>query len=154
MTITNLSDLGGIVCVDGRADEDIISAKADGARIAGELVSIIGTAGATQGDIVGTDVGASEFFVGILLPKFNVDCDTAVLDGLLVEIVRPRSGRRYNIRVVDPAANREIGDGGIFGATVGQMDLTVVTAIGFRLCNLTKVYLTADNDAFAEVIWV
>lgn len=153
MTITNLSDLGGIVCVDGRAGEDIITAKADGSLKAGAAVTIIGTVGATQGDIDGAIVAGTDAFVGILLPKYNVDCDTAVEDGLLVEIVRPKAGRKYNVNIKETYSDAEIGIGGIIASNDGKFDITVTDVEAYRMCDITHKLLGADDDHYTEVIW-
>ena len=151
--ITALSQLGGIVCVDGRGGETIITAKADGALIAGMCVGIVGAAGATKGDIIGADdAGTSELIVGLLLPKYNVDCDTAVADGLMVEIVIPKSGRHYNVACNDMGGNLDIGTGGVISSTIGRFTFALTDGVVYRMCNLSKYY--TDDDTFCEVVWV
>ena len=105
-TWTKLSEAGGIVCVNGKAGEKIITAKADGSAKAGYLVSVMDTAvlAATSGDVKAVAVAgnATDWFTGILLPKYNTDCDTAVADGDLVEVVLPKGGHLYVIAISDP----------------------------------------------------
>ena len=150
--MTALSALGGIVCVDGRDNEIIITAKADGALIAGMAVGVVGAAGATKGDIIGCDdAGTSELFVGILLPKYNVDCDTAVADGETVEIVIPQNGHRYNVACNDMGGNLDIGTGGVVSSTEGRFTFALTDVVVYKACRLSKYY--NDNDTFCEVIW-
>ena len=152
MATTALSALGGIVCVDGREGENITTAKADGALIAGMAVGIVGAAGATKGDIIGVDdAGTSELFVGILLPKYNTDCDTAVADGDMVEIVIPQNGHKYNVACNDMAGNLDIGTGGVVSSTIGRFTFALTDAVVYKACRLSKYY--TDDDTFCEVYW-
>ena len=43
-----LSSMGGFVCVDGKEGELIISAKADGTALAGNIVTVTNSTGAIQ----------------------------------------------------------------------------------------------------------
>jgi len=126
MANTKLSDLGGIVCVSGRAGEKIITAKADGTAKAGALVSVRGneTVG-TDGDILGVTINgdATDWWTGILLPKYSVDCDTAVADGDMVEVVIPKARRTYNVLIKNPGATFTAGCPMVFvDGTLGALD--------------------------------
>lgn len=149
-----LSTLGGMVCVSGKGDEKIITAKSDGASIPGMIVAVVGTAtfSATSGDIVGTDKGAVNWLTGILLPKYDVDCDTKIDDGLLVEIVIPKAGKLYNVHIEDPSGNFAAGTPFAIHTTPGEM----VVQDGaledmYYSAILTKNIL--DGSLFAEVRW-
>ena len=140
----------GIVCVDGRDGERIVSAKADGVLVAGQMVGVLTTIGATQGDIDGIIDGGFETVMGILLPKYNVDCDTAVADGKAVEIVIPVPGHHYNVKITDPG-----------GAIAGGIPFKYSAADG-ELVKQTDVLILAvcrsargiaDTSIFAEMIW-
>ena len=141
----------GIVCVDGRDGENIITAKADGVLVAGNMVGILTTIGATLGDIDGIIIDGFETVMGILLPKYNVDADTPVADGLTVEIVIPKSGRHYNVAIEDPGAAIAAGVYFIYGNTDGNLE----KGDG----NVEKVAVArsargiADTSRFAELIW-
>ena len=141
----------GIVCVDGRDGETIITAKADGTLVAGNVVNVITTSGATLGDIDGVEDGVSESVMGILLPKYNVDCDTAVADGLTVEIVIPKAGRHYNVAIVDTGAAIAAGIGFTYGTTSGN--LTESTPEAQLLAVARNARGIANTSRFAEMIW-
>lgn len=141
----------GIVCVDGRDGENIITAKADGVLVAGNLVGIISTIGATLGDIDGIVDGGFETVMGILLPKYNVDCDTAVDDGLTVEIVIPKAGRHYNVSIKAPAATTVVaGTPFIYSTTEASLDKTVDVLV-LAVARAARGINTAST--FAEMIW-
>ena len=75
----------GIVYVDRRAGETIITAISDGVAIAGQVVGVpIATNIAA-----GSDLGTFEYFKGIQLPKYNTDVDTIITSGDMCEIVIP-----------------------------------------------------------------
>lgn len=140
----------GIVCVDGRDGENIITAKADGTLKAGQMVGIITTIGATLGDIDGIINGGFETVMGILLPKYNVDADTAVADGLTVEIVIPKAGRHYNVKITDPGAAIEGGYPFIYSAVDGEL-VKQVDVLLLAVCRSARGI--ADTSRFAEMIW-
>lgn len=139
-----------IVCVDGRDGENIITAKADGVLKAGHMVGILTTIGATLGDIDGIVDGGFETVMGILLPKFNVDADTAVEDGLTVEIVIPKAGRHYNVAIEDPAAAIAGGTPFIYGNTDGNLEKSVDVLV---LAVARAARGIADTSRYAELIW-
>ena len=154
-TYTKLSEAGGVVCVSGRADEKIITAKADGSQKAGYVVSIVGTGAesATTGDIVATDKGVTESFVGIVLEKYNTDCDSAVTDGDLVEIVVPKAGKLYNIYITDPGADFNMGTLVAFSADAGEMVIQD-SALEDMYYNAIFTQNVLNTSRFAEVRWV
>lgn len=155
MANTTLSSLGGIVCVNGRKGELIFAAIADGVAVPGNGVTIIATAGATLGDIIKHDVnGSTDQFVGILLPKYNTDCDAVNVNGEVCEIVVPVSGHKYNIKITDPgAAEGNVGTPVRFAAaTDGEWTAgTTAIEVGNYCATISKVFV--DNDLFGEVIW-
>ena len=158
MANTTLSTLGGIVCVNGRKGELIFAAIADGAAKPGHGVSVIAAAGATDGDIVKHDVnGSTDQFLGILLPKYNTDCDAVNVNGEVCEIVVPVSGRKYNIKISDPVANEgQVGTPVVFAPAVDG-EWTVGTSgdhaieVGAYCATISKALVS--GDLFAEVIW-
>ena len=146
-----LSALGGIVCVEGRAGETIITAKADGALKAGATVGIISTDGATLGDIDGIVVDGYETFMGLLLPKYNVDCDTAVADGLVVEIVIPKAGKLYNVAITDPGADKVAGLFFIYAAGNGELVVGDGNIEKVAVCR--SLHGIESTSRYATMIW-
>ena len=137
----------GIVCVDGRAGERIITAISDGVAVAGQVVGILAT-----GIIAGTDdAGTSETFHGILLPKYNTDVDTIITSGDMCEIVIPTSGHRYNVATVDPGADKASGIGWIFGSTIGNMQIGDANIATMAPCYSSLP--VADTSRFMEIVW-
>lgn len=150
-----LSALGGIVCVDGRAGERILTGIANGTAVAGQVVFVTATIGASLGKLAGLKVDDSvDTYAGLLLSKYNVDCDTAVAAGLMVEYVVPKSGHLYNVAITDPGvATIEAGD---------TITLAAGTAGQFHVANVTvdaKDYWgyctknVANTSRFCEMMW-
>lgn len=139
-----------IVCVDGRDGEEIVTAKADGTLKAGNMVGILTTIGATLGDIDGIVNGGFETVMGILLPKYNVDSDTAVADGLTVELVIPKAGRHYNVAIEDPTAAIAGGTPFIYGSVDGNLVKSVDVLI-LAVCRSARGI--ANTSRYAEMIW-
>ena len=157
MTNDKLSDLGGIVCVSGRAGEKIVTAKADGTAKAGHLVAVRGDeTWTTQGDVLGVTINgdATDWWTGILLPKYNTDCDTAVTDGDMVEVVIPKARRLYNVFIKDPGATRYAGTVMTFiDGTVGALDdVDADLENADHVAILTQQIVTGDD--FAEVRFI
>jgi len=149
-----LSAVGGIVCVDGRTDEIIISAIADGVCKPGYAVDVIDTAGATQGDIAPTDINTDDRFVGILLPTYAQDCDAIITDGDICEIVIPQKGHTYNVYTTDLNADFDIGASVTFGAAANDGRFLCEEStieVADYVASLSKYY--DDNDLIMEVIW-
>lgn len=156
MSITKLSDLGGIVCVDGRENELIFNAKSDGAAKPGHGVMILADNAVTIAEIVKHDItGTTDKFVGILLPKYNADCDSAITDHEICEIVVPSSGHKYNIKCADQggAAEGNIGTPVRFHATIGGEWLVGSADLEVKNYCATVSKETAQYDLFVEVIW-
>lgn len=154
-TILLLSQLGGIVCVDGRENELIFTAKSDGVAKPGHGVTILPGDAATYAEILKFDVtGGDDRFVGILLPRYDLDCDSVITDHGMCEVVVPSSGHRYNIKCADMgAAEGNIGTPVRFDGAIDGEWLVGTTAL--EVANYCAVVSreTADNDLFVEVIW-
>ena len=136
-----------IVCVDGRAGERIITAISDGTAVPGQVVGILAT-----GIIAGTDDGGtSETFHGILLPKYNTDCDSIITSGDMCEVVIPRTGRRYNVATVDPGGDKASGIGWIFGSTIGNMQIGDADIATMAPCYSSIP--VANTSRFMEIVW-
>ena len=157
MANTKLSALGGVVCVSGRAGEIITTAKADGTAKAGALVAVRGDeTWTTQGDVLGVTVNgdATDWWTGILLPKYNTDCDTAVTDGDLVEVVIPQARRLYNVLIKDPGATRYPGTVMTFiDGTVGALDdVDADLENADHVAIITRTIIS--TDVYAEVRFI
>lgn len=145
--VTALSTLGGQVCMDSRADEVFVSRKADGTALAGWLV------GCTDGiTAVGMNpAGNLDELIGILMPRYDIDVDTAITAPLLVDIVIPQGGHLYNIKIKDPAATLYAGEPLIpIAATAGALD----KAGDLETEHIARIFdsvITATT--FATVIW-
>lgn len=137
----------GIVCVDGRAGEKIITAISDGTSVAGQVVGVPGATGIAQG----SDDAAFEYFKGIQLPKYNTDCDTVVTSGDMVEIVIPKVGHRYNIACVNPGGDMDDGQDFIFGTTAGNLQIQGADVMLFKPAKASG--RVADTSRFAEMTW-
>lgn len=137
----------GVVCVDGKQGELIVSGIADGTSVAGQVVGVpIAT-----GIAAGSDLGAFEFFKGIQLRRYDTDCDTAPTAGLLIEIVIPKPTRRYNIAIEDPAGDLDDGHPFVFGDTAGNLEK------GTNTLNIKSEARAsggiANTSRFAELTW-
>ena len=156
---TKLSDMGGIVCVDGRENELIMCAIGDGTAKPGHLIQLIaiGAGVLTANEVLLHDHGGGDDrMMGILLPTYDQDCDTACTDRELVEYVVPSSGHRYNIACNDVGAGAlagTVGTPAISSATDGEISigtLTIEDALHWALVSKE----VANTDRYAEVIWV
>ncbi len=144
---TLLSHLGGIVCVEGREGETIVTMKADGTAVAGHVVA----APIATGTAAGSDLGAFEFFTGIQLPRYDTDADTAPTAGLMVEVVIPKLGRRYNVAIEDPSGDVDAGYPFIFGDTAGNLEKGTNTLnVKAEARAFTGI---ANTSRFADLIW-
>ena len=144
-----LSSMGGFVCVDGKEGELIISAKADGTALAGNIVTVTNSTGAIQRVDVN---GSTDRLIGILLPHYKIDCDTAITANELVEIAIPQRGHRYIVWIADPAATVDVGAGMTLSATDGAMVVDESTIeVADVWARLSKI--TVSTDRFAEVQW-
>lgn len=141
-----LADLGGIVCVDGKAGETIKSAISDGALLPGACMTVL-----TTGIIDGTDAGTVKAFTGILLPKYNLDPGTAVPSGELVEYVVPKAGRHYNVQI-DDENGKAVGTGMIFSDTNDIGAMKAVAEVE-ATCVARMSRASGATCTFGEVVW-
>ena len=144
-----LSSMGGFVCVDGKENETIISAKADGVALAGWCVTVVNATGAIEAVDVN---GSTDKFIGILLPHYKIDVDTAITANELVEIVIPKRGHRYIVWIADPAGTKDVGSGMTFSATDGAMVIDESTIETKDVWARLSKYIIS-TDKFAEVQW-
>lgn len=153
MTNDALSDIDpdGRVAASGM-DEEYEPALGDGTAKPGDPVGLT-----SAGKVVQTDVGATgqaENFVGFLVanPSDTTDVDTAIGDGVPCEIVRPKSGHKYNVHIVNPAETRYKGRLYGFSATAGQMDeIATMGTAGVR-CTLDHTIVSGDD--YSRITWL
>lgn len=91
----NASDLASnSICLDG-GTEKRIPALGDGSLLPGSAVTI----DTSNGKIEASDAGATDEFVGLLEKRYDEDIDTAPGDGDAVDIIVPKQGKDYIVRV-------------------------------------------------------
>jgi len=144
-----LSSAGGVVCVDGRAGETIVTCIAPSSAVPGMIMTIA----AGVGIISDNDAGTGEYWTGIALPRYDLDCDTAYTAADMMEVVIPKAGHRYVIKVLDPGAARPAGSGCVVSTTAGCCDISVVTVESYAMARITNDYVDALNYLFVEVVW-
>ena len=143
MAISTISGLGGQVILGDYLDETIIPAIADGTAKAGWVVGLT-----TAGVVAGADTDAPDALIGILLPQYTIDVDTAITSPLPCSVVIPKSGHLYAVFVADMNSSlvglpmNISGDAGVFAV--------VATVEGTHLC---KSYSYTDGDTVAIVVW-
>jgi len=144
MAKTTLREYGTSVIAGSHGDEEIIPALGDGSCVPGDCVGLLST-----GKVVGTDIGASEDFIGILMESDITGLETAIVDAVPCDIVIPQSGHRYNVRILDLGDAGEVGHPLDYSATAGKMD---AAADGIHaVANAARPI--ADDDTVAQVIW-
>jgi hypothetical protein len=146
MAKTDLKDLGSKVCVGPDQDEHLIPALGNGTAVPGDLCY----RDPATGKVLGSDVGAAEFFEGILKEDPFTGTETAIGDGVICSLVAPTPGHRYRIRCNDMGANKETGAGVTFSATAYKADLGS-TLILAKIGRLSMPYV--DDDTVCEVKW-
>jgi len=144
MVYTKLSEVGGKVIIGDEQDEIILPALADGTSKAGHLVTILST-----GYVDNTDTDNPNEFVGILLPHYSIDVDTAITSGLPVNVVVPRSGHLYAFYTLDMNAS-DAGHPGTFSGTEG-VGSAVITDI--EATANWRTYRYDDGDTVGIFIW-
>ena len=105
MPNTSLSDLGGKVNVNDPSPHTV-PAIGDGTCKAGDLVGK-NSAGVVQ---YTTGSGNLDEFIGILMPRYDTDIDTAIASGAACEILEPKAGYRYRCKIEDPSATLLAGE--------------------------------------------
>ena len=143
MALSKISELGGQVILGDYLDETIIPAIADGTAKAGWAVGM-----STSLVVGGTDTGAPDAFIGLLLPQYTIDVDTAITSPLPVSVVIPKSGHLYAVIVTDLNSSL-VGLPLNFGATAGAF--SIVAAV--EDAHVCKTYSYTDDDTVAIVVW-
>ena len=146
MAKTQLNHLGSKVAVGPDQDEHLIPALGNGTAVPGDLCY----RDPSNGRLLGADVGAAEFFEGILKESPITGTETAIVAGVKCSLIVPQPGHRYRVRCNDMGANKETGDGVLFSSTVYKADIGSTLILAF--CGrLTMPYV--DNDTICEMVW-
>lgn len=135
------------VCLDA-TEERKIPALGDGSLLPGSLVTII----ANTGKVDGADAGAVDELVGILEKRYDKSIDTAPADGESCDVIIPKQGHRYIVRV--DSANTEAGNAGKpmeLSATSNGEVMDAADLGDKSLCRLARDHDTDDD--FTEVFW-
>lgn len=115
--LTKISELGGVVRASSHHDEIVTCLLSVANAKAGAAAGCTGTDGTM--DLV--DVNSNvDNFVGICLPRYDTDVDTAYATGVLCELVRPVSGHLYNVQIADAGGTLQEGHPYAFGDLNGQ----------------------------------
>ena len=146
MSKTNLKDLGSKVAVGPDQDEHLIPALGNGTAVPGDLCY----RDPATGKLLGSDVGAAEFFEGILKESPITGTETAIVTDVKCSLIVPQSNHRYRVRCNDMGANKETGDGVLFSSTAYKADIGSTLILAF-LGRLTMPYV--DNDTVCEMVW-
>lgn len=148
MAKTNLSDLGSSVLVDDQ-DEKFIPALGDGTfGVPGDLCFV----DPANGRIAGSDVGAKEFFQGILMESKITGTETVIVQDIPCKLVVPKSGHNYRIRCLAAGDTDEVGSGVTFSATPGKAETTDVTLANSKVGRLALEALVGDE--VCEITWI
>ena len=147
MAKTKISDLGSGVAVDDQ-NEKYIPALGDGTAIPGDLCYI----DPADGKAKGTDVGAQEFFAGIMAESKITGTETAIVAGIPCKLLQPKSGHNYRIRVDDLGATVKHGASIKFGANAGKAVKTTNVLDPGIIGRLALEGL--NGDTVCEITWV
>ncbi len=145
MVKTDLKDLGSSVLVDDR-DEKLIPALGNGTAVPGDLCYI----DPSNGRVAPANVGATEFFSGILMESKITGTETAIVSDIPCMLVVPKSGHDYRIRIVAAGDTDQVGGGFTFSGTNYKAETTDVT-LALRKGTIALEILVGDS--VAEVTW-
>lgn len=142
MAITTLSELGGVL-QDSRGGEIFVTCIADGTAKAGDLATVLATGAVRQTDLSDN----YDETLGILMPHFQVDMDTAITANKVCDIVIPIAGHLYGCKcgnlATDVGEPLTIGEAGAFAAG-GNVEAA----------HQARSYFHGQGDSYAIIIWV
>lgn len=147
MANTKISHLGSrLIAIDGLA-EIRRPALGDGTSKPGDLVYIVdATMYATCADL-----GAVEYFNGILDDLPTIAEDTAITAGVPCSVIIPQSGHHYRVHMEDPGGAEETGTPVGLSDHAGAMeDYAAMNTAGVQ-GYLSKAM--ANGDTVGEVQW-
>lgn len=151
MANTKISDLGSRkICVSD-IDEKRIPALGNGVAKPGDVVAIV----RSTGQVAGSDIGAFEYFEGIMDDDPTIAEDTAIAAGAACSVIIPQSGHRYRIHCVDLGGAVLEGTRMGFSATAGALAkcaaIGVAGSVIHGICSTSS--LGANGDTVVEVTW-
>lgn len=147
MANTKISDLGSRRIAISGLPEIRKPALGDGTCKPGDIVGVI----SATGKVVRTDIGASEYFEGIVDDDPTIAEDTAIADGAPLSIIYPTSGHVYRTKMEDPGGAEERGTPIGFSNEAGALeDLAAVNTAGLVGYLETDM---ANGDTVGEVRW-
>jgi len=144
--VTSLVTLGGEVLMDSRANELIISRKADGTIQAGWGADISGETA------VGVNPnGDLDEFGGFALPRYDTEPSAAYTAALLIDIVIPQGGHLYNVKIKDPGGTIYAGEPLLWiTGTAGALD----KGGNIEAEHQARLFDDAlDDTTYATIIW-
>jgi len=144
MANSKISELGG-VRQDSRGGEMILPALGDGTAKAGHLVGILATGKVVQCGSAGTD----DEFMGILLPNYAYDMDTAIADSKPCSVLVPQTGKLYGCFCVDPGAAIKQGEPFKIGSTDGSLE----KCSNIEDYHIARSMVCANGDTVGIFIW-
>jgi len=147
MANTTLSSIGGVL-QDSRANELLVMGIGDSSAKAGDLCGLLTTGIIEAFDI---DSTTAELALGYLLPRYDVDMDTAP-GAVAVELVVPQAGHIYGVHIdTAQAAACEMGWGLTYHATTAGI-LDELTNVEDDI-KIAKYYKVAAGDTYCLIIW-
>jgi hypothetical protein len=150
MANDKISDLGDRRIALGN-NEIRIPALGNGTAKAGQVVGLV----RSTGKVAGSDIGAFEYFEGILDDNPDLANDVVIPDGYPCSIIIPQAGHKYRVWCIDLGGAVLEGTRMGFSASAGL--LQKATAIGvaqstiFGICSTCS--LGANGDDVVEVRW-
>ena len=144
MVKTTLIEYGTSVLAGVYDDEEIVPALGDGTATPGDFVHI-----GSDRKVVGSDLGAVELYSGILLESRITGREAAIVSGIRCEVVIPKSGHRYNVRILNLSGDKEIGFSLDISATPGSLD--AAADVNNALCGAAEPIANGDTVAHVRM---
>ena len=104
----------------------------------------------SNGRVKGADVGAQEFFSGILKESKITGTETAIVADVPCTLVVPKAGHNYRIRCIAAGDTDEVGGGFTFSATPYKAETTDVTLDNAKGTIALEILV---GDTICEVTW-
>ena len=142
MANTTLSSIGGVL-QDSRGDELIVTGIADGTVKAGDLCTVLNTGVVRRSDLSDN----YDETLGIALPMYHTDMDTAYSSGKTVDIVIPQGGHLYGVLGAD-FGSVQMGE----PLTIGESGAMAVAG-DVEAAHQARLYKSSDDDTYHIVIW-
>lgn len=151
MANTKISHLGDRRIAISGLPEIRLPALGNGTAKPGDVVGIV----RSTGYATGTDIGAFEYFDGILDDEPTIAEDTAITAGSPCSVIVPQDGHLYRVHCVDLGGAVLEGTPMGFSATAGKMQkCTAVGVAGSVVHGCAKTAsLGANGDTVVVVRW-